>query len=331
MKSVAFPKRFLVLFLCVGILASLCSHFCISANAAATFTMSASAVSDNKFTVTVTFPATSWNTFLFEISYNQNVIQASDATHSSGAMLISNSAAGNSTGKYKVNGLSAEPISTASTLTIPFSVKDTSASSVTITLSITDFANGSTQIERTAPAPLTITLKTQASTDGGSGSTSSTTDTPSVSTSTTTNTTTDTNTTSSKTDTNTTTKTDTNTTTKTNSTTKTSGTVTSSTTSDTGTEPDVTDSEELTDTETNFPLSDSDSDTDVDTDVSDTSDTTTVGSTSTQTVSSVVTSSLQETPKKEISTGMIALISVGIAVVLCGALTVVGLLRHKKD
>ncbi len=297
-KSLVLFKRVLSLLVCVGICVSFCFFASVSTDAAAAFSMSASAVADNKFTLTVTIPEASWNTFLFLISYDHNVVQASDATHSAGAMVMSNSAAGNTTGTYKVNGIAVMPVASASTLTIPFTVKDPSVPSVTISLSVSDFAAGATQIENTAPAPVTVTLGTVATEpQQPTETTTPTVDQPPV-VDTTTNTTTSTKTSTKTSSKNTSTKTD--------------------------TESDVTDTESLTDTETNFPISDSATGTETDvTDVTDTTD-------SIATESTLVSLAPQE-ENPPVSTSMIALISIGIAVVFCGVLTVFGLLRHKKE
>ncbi len=322
--------KVLLLVLSVAMIASVVVLNTRPTQASTAFSLSSSAVNNGNFTVTLSFPDVTWGGFEFILTYDKAKVQLTadpDMPSSKPMLFAAPSSNGNATGSVKIAGGGIQDITASGVvITMPFRVVDNNADSVTISLSVTKFIlYNNTPVQYTAPSPLNITLKTpSSSTDGGGSGSTSTTDEPPVSTSTTTNTTT-----STKTDTNTTTtKTDTNTTTKTNSTTKTSGTVVSSTTSDTGTEPDVTDSEELTDTETNFPLSDSNSDTDSQTDVTDNTDTTSDQSASS---ASTVTSSTQEAPKKEISTVMIALISVGISVVICGALTVVGLLRHKKE
>jgi hypothetical protein len=88
----------------------------------------------------------------------------------------------------------------------------------------------------------------------------------------------------------------------------------------------VTDTEELTDTETNFPISDSSTDTS--TDMTDTTDMSDTESTSVSTSILVPQTPNEKTPP---STGMIAGISIGVALVFCGVLTVFALLRHKKE
>lgn len=291
-----------------------------------------SAASGTQATVEIAFPLVDWSGgFKLVVDFDATVLEYASASCNVSGFSFEKNASGNRVILAGSTSFDEGEIASQKTVfTVVFNIKDTTKTSTSVSCTpeyVYDY-NGGDVVTGTVNTSITLKTPSSSTDGGGSGSTSSTTDDTPVSTSTTTNTTTNT-TTSTKTDTNTTTtKTDTNTTTKTNSTTKTSGTVVSSTTSDTGTEPDVTDSEELTDTETNFPLSDSNSDTDVSMSETDDTDTTSDQSSS---VISTVTSSTQEAPKKEISTGMIALISVGVSVVICGALTVVGLLRHKKE
>lgn len=350
--STALKKAF-VLLLCLGLTFSLSFTLCRPAKAAAAITMSATTVSsEGAFTVNITVPAASWNTFLFEITYDHTVIQGADATATGGIMLVPNAQQGNTTGVYKVSGLSVMPATADVTVSIPFTVINNSAASVQISLAVTDFAAGSAQIEHTVSSPVTVTLPsappppstdtstdtdTETSTDGNTdtGTTDTSTDT---NTSTSTSTSTDTNTNTS-TDTSTNTNTNTDTSTKTDTSTRPSSSTSSKTDSNTETSDTATDSDVTSDTGSDPLLSDSNTDSDEQTNATDPS----VDQTSSDSGSSgaPIGSSGNGnnnngkpnggTVQEPISSTLIAGISIVIAVVFCGAMTAIALLRHKKD
>ena len=125
----------------MGLVLTLCWGAFVKTEANARLSLSAGEVSDGKFTLSVTIPGASWNTFNFDIRYDHTVVQAGDATTTAGLMLMPNASLGNTTGTYKVSGLSVMSVVTTDTvLTIPFTVIDSSAASVSISLAVTDFA-----------------------------------------------------------------------------------------------------------------------------------------------------------------------------------------------
>ena len=153
-------KKSLFVGLCLAVLVS-----CVTLNfrrtqAAAAFSMSASAVSDGAFTLTLTIPGESWNTFNFTFTFDHKVVQVGTPTMTGASpMLVPNVDGGNSSGTFKVNGMSATAITAESKLVIPFTVKDAAAKSVVISFAVADFASGANQISHTAASPVTVTLK----------------------------------------------------------------------------------------------------------------------------------------------------------------------------
>lgn len=328
-------KRLFSVVLCV--LLTACAVFCgWHASAAQPFTMTKSDVSEGAFTVTVNFPAEEWGSFDFVLQFDPAVVQLSKKPTTA---TVDNdiygftptrpdiSTANTTDGKYYINGVypMGENMANAGTkITFHFTVKDTSAQSTQISMTINEFVRPDDTDLDSAPASVTVTLKTvDSSTDSGSSESSTVTDTPSSSTATDSDTSNKTDGTPSDTDT----STKPNTSTKTDTATKTD--------SDAGTQSDTgTDSEALTDTESDGSDSDTASETEGTlTDGTDATDSDPFGglSQSAGSLGSFTNSGTDQGNRKPVSTGMVALISLGISVVFCGVLTVVGLLRHKTE
>ncbi len=303
------------------------------------FSMTASKVTDGAFTVTVDFPKVDWNTYNLVITYDPAKIQTAKPTYSvGGTVTTENIDGGNATGTYKLGALALTPISGGFSITLPFTVKDANATEVQISMSVTEFALNGTAIGATAASPITVTLKTVTPPPSSDTSTNtSTTETSSDSSESDSDTTGTTSTDSEKPTISTNTSTDSDkptVSTSTKTSTKTSGTTDSDGTTDKTSASD-TDSDQITDSETGFPFSSgSGSNTDdPTTDVTDLpgsdseSETTVTG----PTIVVPSTSTLkQPTDDGKIATSTVAIISIGVAALLCAGLTVLGLMRHKK-
>lgn len=325
----------------MGLVLTLCWGAFVKTEANARLSLSAGEVSDGKFTLSVTIPGASWNTFNFDIRYDHTVVQAGDATTTAGLMLMPNASLGNTTGTYKVSGLSVMSVVTTDTvLTIPFTVIDSSAASVSISLAVTDFAANGTQLEYTLPSALSVTLKqapvTPPSSDDPTPPVSSDTNTPNPPAST------DTPTPPPSSDSNTPTDTPTPPPSS-DSNTPSDNPKPPASSGNTGDSQTSQDPSIKTDTDTGTQPDGSDSDTPVDSQGSDTvgsTDTSDPSGTSDFSGSSNASSSSQNRPAGSssdagkdstgISSLTLGLIAGGISILFCAVLTVLALLRRRK-
>ncbi len=332
MKKTLLMQTLLPLFLCVALLVCSAVLLFLPTEAAATFTSSASAVKDGAFTVTVTVPGAGWRALTLSVAYDSSKIQLTEkpAFSTSAVMGTSNYSQNYTGSSVNVGGIAMEDVNENCTVTFKFKVVNGEAASATVTVSVTDFGkNASTQIEATAPAPLNVTLKTQTSTSTNTNTSTSTSTNTQTNTSTSTSTSTNTNTnTSTSTSTNTNTNTNTNSSTSAkppvSSTVKPTVSETDKTENNSGSATDLpTDTGETSQTDTDFSGG-------ILTDTDPSSDPTAAPSLPVASAPNSVSSGTQSQPK-DMTTGMIVLISVGVAVLFCGALTVIGFLRHKTE
>lgn len=296
-------KRIFTFFVCIAMVMTAGLSFVRPSSAAGALTLSHGVIADGKFTVSLAFPDNlTWGGFTFNVSYDKNAVQlTADPDMTSKPMIYAApSSTGNSTGSLTIAGGGVSDITAAGVvITMPFQVVDPNATSVTISVSVQKFVTfNNTPVDCAAPAPLTVNLQ-QAPVNPEPPVSSepeppvSSEPAPPVSS---------------------------------------TPPATSTKKPNSNTQSNVTDSENITDTETNFPISDSSThtvsdETDV-TDVTDTDDATEM--TSQWTASS--TEHTDETPKKICFTPLtLGLISGGIALLFCGGLTAIALLRHKKQ
>ena len=324
--------------LLAAVMLALCFAAILPSHAAA-LTVADPSVDNGAFTLVISFPTEDWRGgFDFRVTYDATVYEAGTATCS--ASLASSLFNSPSAGQLNLVGTpnqSAAP--TATTISIPFTVKDSSKTDSKITVTVISLLNfdGEELIpentaytadpkEPVAPPPPASDTSTATSTTDTSTDTSTVTSTKDTDTNTSTSSTTDKPTTSTSTDT---------TTDKTTPTSSVKPPVT-----DSGT---VTDSATVTDTASvsdTADLSDSGSvDASVET-ATDIPGTVTVTDSGVGTVPSELltiilgpgsTSTADTQAEDGVSSGTVAVIAIAVAALLCCGLTLLGFLRYKRE
>lgn len=297
---------------------------------AATLTVVDPEIENGAFSLVITFPAEDWRGgFDFSVTYDSFVYEHGTATCS---IALTNSIFNSpSSGKLNLVGSPDQnAVPGATVITVPFTVKDSSKTDSKITVKVNSLINFDgldliavgteyTVDPQEAVPPVSTDSSTETSSDSDSDTTvTSSTDSekPTISTNTSTDSDKPTVSTSTKTST------------------KTSGTTDSDGTTDKTSASD-TDSDQITDSETGFPFSSgSGSNTDdPTTDVTDLpgSDSESEATVTGPTIVVPSTSTLkQPADDGKIATSTVAIISIGVAALLCAGLTVLGLMRHKK-
>lgn len=331
MSRISSLKNTLILLLCLIFGLSCAILFSPDAEAAEAAMSVSSERNNSTVTVTVSFPDISFAAATIDVAFNSAHIQLAEKPTSTGLthpmITISEAAASNTKGKctFAIMNM-ADTSAKGGTLNLKFTVKDTSVEETSVTVTVVNCGNASAQAIALKGATKTVTLKTPEPPPVTDTSTNT-----STSTSTTTDTSTSTSTTtkppvtddpkpttsSSKPTTTTSSKPSTTTSSKPVSSNKPSSDP--SITTDSATETDIG---SITDT----PI-------DTETSVTEPTVSTTVPG-PTIIGSEILTATSSSEPAEEnspISTTVVAMISVGIASFLCGGLTVLGLMRHKKE